>query len=98
MGDRESGIMRIFKLFVYVGKVMDHLSVTFYFGFSDIEYLKREREREFLLFMLPERRPTYLYRNEGINCIILNLNETSKSRIFEGCMVSSCLCILVCCK
>lgn len=43
MGDRESGIMRIFKLFVYVGKVMDHLSVTFYFGFSDIEYLKRER-------------------------------------------------------
>lgn len=39
-GVRESGIMRIFKLFVYVGKVMDHLSVTFYFGFSDKEYLK----------------------------------------------------------
>lgn len=37
-GDRESG--RIFKLFVYVGKVTDHLSVTFYFGFSDKEYLK----------------------------------------------------------
>lgn len=29
-GDREGGT-RIFKLFVYVGKVMDHLSVTFYF-------------------------------------------------------------------
>jgi len=24
--------MRILKLFVYVGKVIDHLSVTYYFG------------------------------------------------------------------
>lgn len=49
LGGGKSGIRRISKLFVYVGKVIDHLSVTFYFGFSDKEYLKRFHRRDALL-------------------------------------------------
>lgn len=70
------------------GKVMDHLSVTFYFDFSAKEYLNSDKSS---CFTCSQRDvPTYLSRDEGINCTILNLNK----RVYGF----SCVCISVCCK
>lgn len=48
---------------------------------SNEEYLKEKETFPpdcvlILFYLLQERCPTYLYRDEGINCIILNLNMT----------------------
>lgn len=49
------------------------LFVTFHFWFCLVPFQT-----------LAERCPTYLYRNEGINCIILNFKKTSIWRLLEG--------------
>lgn len=38
----------------------------------------------FWFCLVPERCPIYLYRNEGINCIILDFKKTSNTEAIGG--------------